>query len=244
MRVYFAAGQGICLQLEDEAGGRTKIRTFGSDFRPRGVLPLPGLPSRARVSPDGRYGAATVFVTGHAYSGSDASTRTVIVDMKSDQLAIEDLERLEIWRDGVRVEMPGANFWGVTFARDSNRFYATLSSAGKTWLVEGDVSARRVKMLRENVECPSLSPDGTRLAFKKRVGGPGQWRLSVLDLATLQDRALAEERATDDQVEWLDDHHVLYQRAASVWAVDVDGSTPPRVFLSGGASPVAVRQAR
>ena len=35
------------------------------------------------------------------------------------------------------------NFWGVTFARDGNRFYATLGTGGKTYLVEGDVAARQ-----------------------------------------------------------------------------------------------------
>ena len=32
------------------------------------------------------------------------------------------------------------NFWGVTFARDSDRFYATMATGGKTYLIEGSVS--------------------------------------------------------------------------------------------------------
>jgi Tol biopolymer transport system component len=57
---------------------------------------------------------------------------------------------------------------------------------------------------RENVECPSLSPDGTRIAIKKRVDNvPGNWRLAVLDLSTLQDTLLNDEtRSVDDQGSW------------------------------------------
>ena len=44
-------------------------------------------------------------------------------------------------------------------------------------------------MVRDNVECPSLSPDGTRLVFKKRTDpeSPREWRLAVLDLASMQE---------------------------------------------------------
>ena len=87
------------------------------------------------------------------------------------------------------------NFWGVTFsAEDSNRFYATVRSAGKTYLLEGDVGERTMTVLRENVECPSLSPDGTRIAFKKLTDGLiGQWRLHVLDLATMEQTAAGRD---------------------------------------------------
>ena len=56
----------------------------------------------------------------------------------------------------------------------------------------------------------SLSPDETRLAFKERIQAPNEWRLAVLDLATLQAKLLNESRSVDDQVEWLDDTHILY----------------------------------
>ena len=93
-------------------------------------------------------------------------------------------------------------------------------------------------MLRTGVECPSLSPDGTRIAFKKR--NPGTvvtWGISVLDLATLEDHPLAETRNVDDQVEWLDDQTVIYglpQDAGEVNAVaEVSPGTP---VLGGQAS--------
>jgi hypothetical protein len=242
VRVHFASGQGLCLEMDDDGSRKTTLRTFGADLAPRWSMPVSGLPSRARVSPDGRYGAVTVFVTGHSYSDEQMSTRTTLFEMAADKVLVDDLEQLEVQRDGARWDAPDRNFWGVTFARDANRFYATISSGGKTWLLEGDIAARRMRALRENVECPSMSPDGKRLAFKKRVGGPGVWRLHVLDLATLEDRALAgEERAIDDQVEWLDDAHILYKHGANVWSLATEGEAKPALFLSRGSSPAVVR---
>jgi hypothetical protein len=240
-RVYMAAGQGLCVGAHDGATVSDVAYTFGSDFQPRHRLQLGGFPSRARVSPDGRYGATTVFVTGHSYNEAGFSTLTNLIDMATGTV-IADLEQFEVVRDGSRFSSPDFNFWGVTFARDSNRFYATLGSGGKTYLVEGDISARRVRVLRENVECPSLSPDNERLAFKKRVGVFGQWRLHILDLATLEDQPLAAEtRAVDDQVEWLDNNQILYRWGQDVMILATDGSAPPRTFLAQAASPAVER---
>ena len=118
------------------------------------------------------------------------------------------------------------NFWGVTFAQDSNRFYATLASSGVKYLVEGDIDARSARVVATDVECPSLSPDNTRVAYKKAytdARGLG-WHLEVLDLATMAVTPLATEtRSVDDQVEWLDDGHVMYHlpssRGADVWVL-------------------------
>lgn len=74
----------------------------------------------------------------------------------------------------------------MTFTPDARTFYATLGTGGETLLVTGDVDARTVEVIEDNVECPSLSPDGRRVAFKHREGGltgPITWRLWVLDLA-------------------------------------------------------------
>jgi len=118
------------------------------------------------VSPDGRYGAATVFVFGHSYADANFSTQTTMIDMASGT-SLGDLEEFTTTRDGVTWASEDFNFWGVTFVgEDSDVFYATVRSAGKTYLVEGDVEARTMRVLRENVECPSLSPDGTTIAFK------------------------------------------------------------------------------
>jgi prolyl oligopeptidase PreP (S9A serine peptidase family) len=112
------------------------------------------------------------------------------------------------------------------------------------------LSARRLEVLRENVECPSLSPDGTRLAYKRSMGGAENWRLHVLDLRTMRDVPLAERRSIDDQAEWLDDESIAYSlpsgasrstAGSDIWTLKVTGDTPPRMLVSGGYSPVALR---
>lgn len=250
-RVSFAAGRGICLEADRGIFTTYRAVIFGGAFNPTHSLKLSGSPSRTRVSPDGRVGAITVFVTGqvHKYEGSDFSTRTSIVDMATGE-ELGELEQFTTWRDGQKFKAADFNFWGVTFARDSNTFYATLATAGKTYLVRGDLGLRKLTVLKENVECPSLSPDNRLIAFKKRVAsGTAPWRPYILDLATMTDRPVAgEDRSIDDQIEWLDAGHVLYAvpRAGQigrqdVWVAALDNSTAPRVFLPDADSPIVVR---
>ena len=69
-----------------------------------------------------------------------------------------------------------------------------------------------MQVLRENVECPSLSPDQRHLAFKSRLANGREWRVHVLELATMREWAIeTETRSIDDQIEWLDNGHVLYR---------------------------------
>jgi hypothetical protein len=243
-RVYFAAGEGLCLTL-GHSSSAAKAFIFDSNFNVLHTLAPIGLPSRARISPDGRYGSMTFFVTGDSYATSGQfSTRASLIDMHSGQL-VANLEDFTVHRDGEVLHLADFNFWGVTFAQDSNHFYATLGTSGKTYLMAGDIEAREMHTLIENVECPSLSPDNQHIVFKKRVanGPPAVWRLSVLDLATMQQHPLAETRSVDDQAEWLDNNHVLYTPTAqqqAIWTVPADGSGQPKLFASGGVSPSVV----
>ena len=252
-RVHYAAGNGICLVYDTStpapdllAPVPTWVTLFGPDFQPRYKFTVEGLPSRARVSPDGKYAAFTVFVSGHSYMDANMSTATVLLDAATGE-SLGNLEEFEVWKDGQRFQSIDFNFWGITFAQDSNRFYATLRSYSKTYLVEGDVAARKLTVLRENVECPSLSPDGTRIGFKKLTPA-GTWQLTVLDLATMQETPLAETEHVDDQVEWLDNETILYQKDdydpptwVSVFVVPADGSGRPEVFLPNSTSPAVIR---
>ena len=239
-RAYFAGERGICLQADGLTG-----RALLVDDRMQLVatLPLTGPPSRARLSRDGRWGAFTVFEQGHSYADDTFSTRTTIVDMASGQ-PLPDLESFTVWQDDNQVKRADVNYWGVTFAADSRRFYATLAFGGTPYLVEGDLAARRVRIIASDVECPSLSPDGRRIAFKRASGL--RWRLWVRELASGAEHAVeGETRSIDDQVEWLDDAHLLYQFPSDdgniVYVADVDGATPARLFMRDAWSPSVVR---
>jgi hypothetical protein len=251
-RLDMASGHGICLAARRGVFTTYEAILFDAEYRPQHTLPLTGVPSRTRISPDGRLAAMTVFESGHSYAAGQFSTRTSIVDFASGDFVVPDLERFTVMRDGQQIQAIDFNFWGVTFTRDDNRFYATLETAGRRYLIEGDVRARQARVIRPDVECPSLSPDGTRIAFKRREGGgltPVSWRLSVLRLDTLEAWPLGETRSVDDQVEWLDDRDVLYAlpaaasgtAATNTWAVPADGSGAPRLVMPDAYSLVVLR---
>jgi hypothetical protein len=238
-RVHFAAGRGLCLlPRRSVLGNKFSATIFDGDFNVRRRVDLNGINSRARVSRDGKYGATTGFVVGHSYAADDFSTETTIIDMANGR-KLANIEDFTVTRDGKQIKEIDFNFWGVTFARDSNRFYATLGTHGKTYLVEGDIRARRMRVLHDGVECPSLSPDETRVAFKKKTT-EREWRLHVLDLATMKETPLAETQSVDDQVEWLDNSRILYGRDGAVWVVRADGGGEPRLFLPDALSPAVI----
>jgi len=238
-RVYYAAGRGICMGVAP-SGVDYRAQIFDSQLRPLHEIALTGFPSRARVSTDGRYGAMTVFVSGDSYlqSPSAFSTRTTILNMKSGA-QVAQLEQFAVTKDGKPFDAVDFNFWGITFVPgDSNRFYATLGTGGSHYLVEGDVAARSMRVLRDGVECPSLSPDGKQIAYKSRLGDGEEWRLRVLDVKTLDDHALAETRSIDDQVEWLDNETIVYAYGNDLYAVPADGGGEPQLLVRDASSPV------
>jgi hypothetical protein len=245
-RVDMVGDRGICLRADRGVLTTYQAVVFDDQFQTVATYDLPGIPSRTRVSPDGSMGAWTTFVSGDSYLATGLSTRTHLVNLRTGEEA-GDLEKFTVIRDGKVFSEVDFNFWGVTFADDPNVFYATLSSGGRQYLVEGDIARREVVVLRDGIECPSLSPDGTRVAYKKRVTGDLgriEWRLSVLDLETMVDHELAETRGIDDQVQWLDDDTVIYgisrEEAGTptkdTYAVPADGSGAPQLLVSGAWS--------
>ena len=213
--------------------------------------PLAGIPSRARISADGTLVATTSFVTGHSYATVGFSTETVI--RGADGSDHGNLEDFTLTIDGAPFTAVDRNFWGVTFADDTT-FYATASSGGRMWLVRGDLNARTLTSVAEGVECPSLSPDGTRIAFKHTASGSGptvHWQPAILDLSTGEVELLPETRSVDDQIEWLDDTTILYGMPregvpgdTDVWSLAADGPAAPKVFLEHARSPSVVRAAQ
>jgi hypothetical protein len=250
--VYFANGSGICLQADRGIFTTYAATLFDSNFAKRATFPLHGGPSRARVSPDGKLAAFTVFVSGHGYASLNFSTETLLVESATGKVVASLEPDFRVTRDGKPFQAKDFNFWGVTFTSDSKHFYCTLSSANVHYLIKGDIAARTAVVLHENVECPSVSPDGTRVAYKKRFKVDDRiiWQLHVLDLATKRETPLAEKRSLDDQIEWLDNDQVLYtvsdkpegsSGTTNVWKADAAGTGTPALFLPKAYSPSVVR---
>ncbi|MFJ7302840.1 TolB family protein [Streptomyces sp. NPDC099088] len=247
LRFYAASGTGVCLQAKHGTVQDTyRAVILDATLHERARYDVPGIPSRARVSPSGRFAAWTAFVGGDSYAGTNFSTRAAIVDTRTGRLT-PSLEAYRVIKDGRTYHAADVNFWGVTFASDDRTFYATMATHGSTYLVRGDLRARTVTTVHTDVECPSLSPDGTRVAYKKRVEGlpaDAPWHLYVLDLATGRETALAEPRSVDDQAVWRDDHTLVYalpgDYGADLYTLPSDGTGAPHRISTAAVSPAYI----
>ncbi|MEU9124534.1 TolB-like translocation protein [Streptomyces sp. NPDC048506] len=247
LRFHASAGTGVCLRaVHGQLRDTYRAVVLDDRLRERRHYELAGTPTRARVSPSGRTVAWTVFVSGDSYAGTAFSTRTSVLDTRSWHLDA-NLETYALSIDGRRVHTADINVWGVTFA-DDDHFYATVATGGRTYLVRGDRTARTLRALHRNVECPSLSPDGTRIAYKKRVAGAdpdAPWRLYVLDLRTLRETATGEHRNIDDQAVWRDDHTLVYSLpgdyGSDLWTVPSDGTGTPHRLVGAALAPAFIR---
>jgi hypothetical protein len=248
--VHASGGRGICLAKDTSLLSPFVAKVFDlADHKVLHTLSLAGLPSRTRVARNGLIGATTVFVTGHGYDSVDFSTQTLLIDLATGA-TIADVEAFDFFANGASIREADFNVWGVTFLADNNTFYATLSTRQRHLLVRGDVRARQAHVIHENVECPSVSPDGTRIAYKRRYleNGFVRWQLHVLDLRTMQETPLGEGRSVDDQLEWLDDERVLYTLidttgtvGNAVWSISADGTGSAERLLASASSPALVR---
>ncbi|GAB3604652.1 PD40 domain-containing protein [Conyzicola nivalis] len=247
-RIYSGARSSMCLRID-----RGVLTTFSANLLDEaGAVakswPLPGIPSRARVSPDGERVAFTSFVTGEAYATVGFSTATQIATVGGDEFG--NLEEFGLTIDGEANTAADRNFWGVTFTNDPDIFYATAATNSRTWLVRGSLAARTLTTVHESVECPSVSPDGTRIAYKKNVSttATAYWSIAVLDLATNEETVMPDPRNIDDQIEWLDDSTLLYgvprddqPGDSDVWSIPADGSGASALFIEHASSPSVVR---
>ncbi|MGO4535835.1 hypothetical protein [Leifsonia sp. 2MCAF36] len=247
-RVYATADDQMCLHTD--RGVVTTFQATLTDAKGETLKswPLPGIPSRTRISADSKLVAQTSFITGESYAAVGFSTQTTISSTSGTDYG--NLEDFAFLVDGQRVTAADKNFWGVTFASDDNTFYATGASGGKTWLVKGDLAGRTLTAVHQTAECPSLSPDGTKVAYKKNVstGPTPYWTLAVFDLATGTETMLPVSDNVDDQALWLDDSTLLFGLAdarvvgdSNVWSIPIDGSAKPTLFLRHAWSPSVVR---
>jgi len=247
-RVYGNPAGEICLTADRGLTTTYKSQWLSGDFAHVRDLPLSGLPSRARISADGSLVATTTFVFGDAYTNpGQFSTRTIVSQVTGSSNV--DLETFGLLIDGKPNAASDRNLWGVTFA-DTDHFFATAATGGKTYLVSGQLSTHTLTAMHTDVECPSLSPDHTKIAFKQHGNlAAGHWRLAVLDLHSGAVTQLAEQRSVDDQVEWLDNGRILYglpQTAANsagsdIWVVPADGTGTPQILVPNAWSPSVIR---
>lgn len=250
-RVYATPDEFSCLRIVRGITPTYTATFYSADATELSAWPLPGIPSRTRISTDGSLISTTSFVTGHSYATIGFSTETVI--HTPDGADFGNLEDWNLVIDGAQSAPVDRNYWGVTFADDDDTFYATagMTTEGITYLVRGSIADRTMTTLAENVECPSLSPDGTRIAFKRVTSGSGatvHWTPAIYDLATGEVTLLPEARSTDDQIEWLDDDTIMYGMPRDdavgdydVWSLAADGSSDPAVFIDHAWSPAVVR---
>ncbi|WP_346926095.1 hypothetical protein [uncultured Arthrobacter sp.] len=249
-RVYGTLENVVCLKTNRGLVTNFEAVLLNPEWQQTRSWALPGIPSRTRMSPDGSLVSTTVFVSGHAYGTAGFSTETTITAPQGGG-GTGNLEDFALMVNGSRVTAADRNIWGVTFAPgDSDTFYATAASSGRIWLVKGSISARTLTAIDDGVECPSLSPDGTRIAYKKNTGATlaPHWRVAILDLATGKETVLSEPRSVDDQIEWLDNQTLLYGLArdgapgdSDIWRINADPAARSSIYIEHAWSPSVVR---
>ena len=247
-RVYATVDDATCLRTKRGIATTFAAQQLGADWKPRKEWSLPGIPSRTRLSADGTLMASTVFVSGHSYMQDGFSTATEIRRVGGRDYG--NLEKFALVIDGKKVNPVDRNIWGVTFGSDDKTFYATAAAGGETYLVRGDLGTRLLTSVRRTAECPSLSPDGSKVAYKKNIGGSEtHWAMAVLDLETGREITLdGETRSVDDQAEWLDDSTLLYgltrtdeAGVSDIWSIGTTKGSKPAVFVEQAWSPSVVR---
>ncbi|KIS26984.1 hypothetical protein TV39_12940 [Arthrobacter sp. SPG23] len=249
-RVYGTSRNVVCLKTNRGLVTNFEAVLLNREWQPNSRWALPGMPSRTRMSADGSLVSTTVFVTGHSYGASGFSTETSI-SRTDGGAGTGNLEAFALIVNGAHVTAADRNIWGVTFVLgDADVFYATAASSGRIWLVKGSISAKTLTAIHDGVECPSVSPDGTRVAYKMNIGTPvaAHWKIAILDLASGNETVLAEARSIDDQIEWLDDGILLYgvprdgaEGDSDIWQIRADPSARASLFIEHAWSPSVVR---
>lgn len=249
-RVYGTARNVVCLKTNRGLVTNFEAVLLDRQWQPTGRWAMPGIPSRTRMSADGALVSTTVFVSGHSYSAAGFSTETSI-SRTDGGAGTGSLESFALLANGAQVTAADRNIWGVTFVPgDADAFYATAASSGRIWLVKGSISARTLTAVHDGVECPSVSPDGTRVAYKKNTGTAlaAHWKVAILELANGVETVLSEPRSVDDQIEWLDDGTLLYglprdgaEGDSDIWQIRTDPSARASLYIEHAWSPSVIR---
>jgi hypothetical protein len=245
-RVQYAAGTGLCMVEEPEGKTvRQLLYVFDRQFVFQARILLGGIPIRARVSPDGRLASVTTYGEEESPAGERLASESILIDTRAGRV-LGDLRHFAVDNPkGLPIEEP-IDISSVAFTGDSDRFFATLSTPSNRYLISGTASARRITLIESGLANEAVSPDGTRLLVKKQTGARGFWQLVVLDLASKSEVPLNQgPRSVDDQVEWLNDGHVVYhdvtESGTGIWMLAADGTTGPQLLMKDAFSPAVQR---
>jgi hypothetical protein len=245
VRVHYAGHRGICIVREsDSAQPRYAAYVFDRWLGRQRRIGLSGLPTRVRVAPNGRVASLTTYAEEGTPDGERLAVHTAIVDLAAARVIV-DVRDFTIDHAAFPAPRGPVDVTGVAFAPDSDRLFASLVTESERYLAIGALSDRRLRVVRTGVANEAVSPDGQRLIVKK-AGAHGHWQLAVLELSTWMDRNLPHgDRSIDDQVEWLDDHHVVYHdgdgAGTSLWRLAVDGTRGPEILVRNGYSAAVQR---
>ena len=200
--------------------------------------PLTGLPSRARVSPDGRFGAMTMFVSGDSYRRpGQFSTRTTLIDLASG----EQIGRPRGVHGDARTASASTR---RTSTSGASRSRATATTSTRRWPPAARLPrpGQRPRAHREVIHDERRVPVALARRHAHRLQAPRRQAAALAPARARPRHAGArrrssERRPIDDQVEWLDNRTLLYGIGVDVWSAPADGSGRPQRFLADAASP-------
>lgn len=244
-RVHANKNHGICLQQKQGLTMTTDVLVFEIEGNTRLIGSTDGIPNRARMSPDGKYAAYTSFVTGDSYNDAGFSTRSYIVDIEKNVIG-DNLERYTLIHNNKHIDPIDKNYWGITFFNDSNSFLVTVMYSGVPYLAKGTLDEKKIEIITDRIECPSLSPDNKKIVFKERISKT-EWRIIVMVLSNLTRISTSELENVDDQVEWYDNDNLVYSKInyetqkINLMKASANGDGKPELLIEHGMSPSMIQ---
>lgn len=253
LRVHAGGDHGICLGPDPRIPGAF-VTTFFEIENPALVIKAyaSALPSRTRISPDGKFSSVTAFATGSSYEDISTETTTLVTidEIDAGRPLQSPFQFDVVGSTEERFENFDVQFWGISWANNDD-FYLTGFYGEFPEIMKASLENRSLTPTGYEGSCPSLSPDGRTLVYKETLP-EGGFKLVAVDLETDTKWDLNEGRSVDDQVEWLDNDTILYalhteggdtlvQPGFDTWMLDIAEGSEPTLFLPNADSPAVVR---